>query len=131
MARPEGADRPSRTHKASPEFLEARRGLGERIRALRLARRLTLEAAAERMDLDFKHLQKVEAGQGNVTLVTLVRLAKGLEVPLEALFEQGPAEARGGGRAYAASRPPLARVADADDPATRQDNEGPEGRDEP
>jgi transcriptional regulator with XRE-family HTH domain len=131
MARPKGADRPSRKYKESPEFIEARKGLGERIRALRLARRLTLEAAAERMELDFKHLQKVEAGQGNVTLVTLVRLAKGLEVPLEALFERDPAEARASGQAYALSKPTLARVADSDDPAQRDEPERPDGRERP
>jgi transcriptional regulator with XRE-family HTH domain len=38
------------------------------------------------MDLDLKHLQKVEAGQLNVTLVTLVRIADGLEVPMSDLF---------------------------------------------
>jgi transcriptional regulator with XRE-family HTH domain len=38
------------------------------------------------MDLDLKHLQKIEAGQLNVTLVTLVRIAAGLEVPMNELF---------------------------------------------
>lgn len=39
------------------------------------------------MDIDWKHLQKIEAGQLNITLVTLVRIAKGLHVSLDALFE--------------------------------------------
>lgn len=58
-----------------------------RLRALRQDQDLTLEAAAEQMDLDWKHLQKIEAGQLNVTLVTLVRIAKGLETSLSDLFE--------------------------------------------
>jgi transcriptional regulator with XRE-family HTH domain len=41
---------------------------------------------AERADLDLKHLQKVEAGQLNVTLVTLVRIAAGLEISMGDLF---------------------------------------------
>jgi transcriptional regulator with XRE-family HTH domain len=113
MARPKGAERPSRKYKQSPEFLTARVRLGERIRALRRERSLTLEAAAERMELDFKHLQKVEAGQGNVTLVTLVRLAIGLEVPLATLFAAGGAETRAS--SYVSGGPRLARVADSDD----------------
>jgi len=63
------------------------RSFGLRLRALRQDQDLTLEAAAEQMDLDWKHLQKIEAGQLNVTLVTLVRIAKGLETSLSDLFE--------------------------------------------
>ncbi len=48
---------------------------------------MTLEAAAERMDLDLKYLQKVEAGTlNNVTFVTLVRIAEGFGVEMWALF---------------------------------------------
>jgi transcriptional regulator with XRE-family HTH domain len=45
-----------------------------------------LEHAAEAMDLDLKHLQKIESGELNVTLVTLVRIAGGFRVPLSSLF---------------------------------------------
>jgi transcriptional regulator with XRE-family HTH domain len=53
---------------------------------MREKRGWTLERAAEAMDLDLKHLQKIEAGKLNVTLVTLVRIAEGLSVPLATLF---------------------------------------------
>jgi transcriptional regulator with XRE-family HTH domain len=62
------------------------------VRQLREAAGLTLEAAAERADLDWKHLQKVETGtEGggaalNITFVTLVRIATGLRVELRDLF---------------------------------------------
>jgi transcriptional regulator with XRE-family HTH domain len=115
MVRPKGVERASRKYKQSPEFLRARARLGERIRALRRGRGLTLEAAAERMELDFKHLQKIEAGQGNVTLVTLVRLAAGLEVSLEALFTNDATESARE-RSYAPAPRELARVADSYDP---------------
>jgi transcriptional regulator with XRE-family HTH domain len=42
------------------------------------------------MDLDLKHLQKIESGTINVTLVTLVRLARGLGAPLGSLFVPCP-----------------------------------------
>lgn len=57
------------------------------MRALREARRWTLEKAAEAMNLDLKHLQKIEAGKLNVTLVTLVRIADGFDEPMASLFQ--------------------------------------------
>jgi transcriptional regulator with XRE-family HTH domain len=57
------------------------------VRALREARGWTLERAAEAMNLDLKHLQKVEAGTLNPTLVTLVRIAEGFGEPMAALFQ--------------------------------------------
>ena len=79
-------DRPSRSFKKSRRYLSETRLLGARVRELRKQRRWTLETAAEAMSLDLKHLQKVEAGQLNVTLVTLVRIAEGLSVPMSKLF---------------------------------------------
>lgn len=40
------------------------------------------------MDIDWKHLQKIESGALNVTLSTLVRVASGFRCPLGALFTQ-------------------------------------------
>jgi hypothetical protein len=40
------------------------------------------------MEVDLKHLQKLEAGQLKVTLVTLLRVADGLSIPPASLFEQ-------------------------------------------
>lgn len=60
--------------------------LAARLRALRHERGWTYEEAAEHTDLDLKHLQKIEAGALNVTLVTLVRLAEGFGVELWRLF---------------------------------------------
>lgn len=85
MARP-STERPSRTHRESRRFAREATALGGRVRELRQRRGWTLEVAAEAMDLDLKHLQKVESGQINVTLVTLVRIAEGLDVPMSSLF---------------------------------------------
>ena len=38
------------------------------------------------MHIDLKHLQKIEAGQLNVTLLTLVRVGDGLDEQLAELF---------------------------------------------
>jgi transcriptional regulator with XRE-family HTH domain len=60
-------------------------GLAQRARGLRLALGLTLEETAERSDLDVRHVQLIEAGTGNPTLATLMRLARGLEVDVDVL----------------------------------------------
>ena len=89
MPRPTTDERPSRVHRRSARFEREAKTLGSRIRALRTDAGWTLETAAERCDLDLKHLQKIEAGQLNVTLVTLVRLAFGFRVPVSRLFKSG------------------------------------------
>ena len=86
-----GADeRASRTFKKSRRYLREQKALGLRVRALRQERGWTLEQAAERMHLELSHLQRIEAGALNVTLVTLVRIAEGLDVPTSALFIESP-----------------------------------------
>lgn len=46
----------------------------------------TLETASEHCDLDWRYLQKIEAGSLNFTFVTLVRLSVGFGRPLQELF---------------------------------------------
>ena len=62
--------------------------LGSRVRALRNERGWTLEEAGLRMNMDPKHLWKLErAYEGlNVTLVTLVRIAEAFDIPIQSLF---------------------------------------------
>lgn len=79
-------ERPSQAHRATSRFKKEQRALGARVRSLRHAADWTLEEAAERCDVDWKHLQKIEAGTLNVTLVTLVRLSVGFRQPLYAFF---------------------------------------------
>jgi len=85
-ARTSGTERPSQVARQSPRFGAEARALGLRVRQLRQAKKWTLEVAAEEMNLDLKHLQKIEAGALNVTLVTLVRIVEGFGEPLAALF---------------------------------------------
>jgi transcriptional regulator with XRE-family HTH domain len=78
--------RPSQAHRTTARFRKEQRALGARVRSLRHAADWTLEETGERCDIDWKHLQKIEAGTLNVTLVTLVRLAVGFRQPLYAFF---------------------------------------------
>jgi transcriptional regulator with XRE-family HTH domain len=79
-------ERPSRTHRRSARFAKEAKALGARTRALRNAEGWTLEEAGERCQIEWKHLQRLEKGALNLTLVTLVRLAVGFRIELEALF---------------------------------------------
>lgn len=78
-----------------PEFVEAfereRERLGRRLRELRTERELTQEQAAERVGLSEKHLRRIELGQANITLATLVAFSSGYRLPLSSLFEDRPA----------------------------------------
>ena len=89
--KPKTDERSSRVHKRTARYLREAKALGLRIRALREAEGWTLERMAERCDLDLKHLQKIESGQLNVTLVTLVRVAVGLKLPMAMLFADATA----------------------------------------
>jgi ribosome-binding protein aMBF1 (putative translation factor) len=59
-----------------PSLARSLLGLAERARALRLARGWTLEEAAERADVDVRHVQLLETGTANPTTATLLRLAR-------------------------------------------------------
>jgi transcriptional regulator with XRE-family HTH domain len=56
------------------------------VRHLRNAQGLTLEEVAERGELYWTQVQRIELGKINPTLDTLERLAKGLGVPIGTLF---------------------------------------------
>lgn len=84
--KPRGHKESSKAHKGTARYKREQRVFGAKVRAMRHAAEWTLEEAADRCDLDWKHLQKVEAGSLNFTFVTLVRLAVGFEKPLHAFF---------------------------------------------
>lgn len=54
--------------------------VGQKIAELRHAATLSAKKLAECADLDLTHLQRIEKGGGNPTLVTLVQIAVALEV---------------------------------------------------
>ena len=56
------------------------------IRAWRQRRALTQEEVASRSRIDYKRFQRIEAGQINLTLRTLERIARVLRVDSLALF---------------------------------------------
>lgn len=64
--------------------------LGERLRAIRTQRGMTLDAIATDVGLTKGYLSLVENGHKVPTIATLVKLASALDVPISVLFEEKP-----------------------------------------
>ncbi len=62
--------------------------LGRRVQERRNELGLSQEKMAEKMGLDAKHLQLIEAAETNPTLATLVGVARGLGVELSDLLQR-------------------------------------------
>ena len=86
MATSRREDRPSALYRETPRYQKQARALGQRVRSYREAHGLTLEEVAERIDADFRHFQRIESGQVNPTLATILRVAEALGVPAYALL---------------------------------------------
>lgn len=88
------------------------RAVGRRARELRLARNLTQEALAERLQVATPQVQAIERGVRNLTLTTLCRLADALDVePVQFLVpprsEGQPSKPGRPSKASAGSRGPV------------------------
>ena len=64
----------------APAYVELQSRLAANVRRLRVERGWTQEHAAEVCNMAARLLQRVEAGDGNVTFATLARLAVGFGV---------------------------------------------------
>src|SRR5260370_40128929 len=60
--------------------------LGKRVRRLRNLRGMTRKPVARESDVSERHLAQLEAGEGNVSIVLLSRIAAALNVSLAELF---------------------------------------------
>lgn len=69
--------------------------IAARVRDLRAARRLSLDALAARCGVSRSMISLVERGESSPTAVVLEKLATGLAVPMASLFD--PTDGRGGG----------------------------------
>ncbi len=71
------------------DLAKVQRLIGRRIADLRNASGITQEQLAEQSEVDARYVQRIEAGEINVTIDTLVRIANVLRVGVGALFEAG------------------------------------------
>ena len=72
--------------------------LGRRVRALRKRRKMTQAQLAERLGIEVRHLQFIEAAESAPGFDLLVDLAAELEVAVGDLFEEAETPARRRGR---------------------------------
>ncbi len=61
--------------------------LGKRIRSIRLAKNISQTEIAYRCLFDKSSYNTIEAGKRNVTVITLLKIAKALDVPVKIFFE--------------------------------------------
>jgi transcriptional regulator with XRE-family HTH domain len=59
---------------------------GQNVRRERMSRKLTQEKLAELVDLNIRTIQKIEAGDVNILLTTVVRVRSALKCPWESLL---------------------------------------------
>jgi XRE family aerobic/anaerobic benzoate catabolism transcriptional regulator len=70
--------------------------LGERVRAWRAGQRMTRKSLAAASEVSERYLAQLEAGEGNVSILLLRRIAHAMEVPVEILVREHEAEPRRG-----------------------------------
>jgi XRE family aerobic/anaerobic benzoate catabolism transcriptional regulator len=68
--------------------------LGERVRAWRAAHSMTRKALALASGLSERYLAQLEAGQGNISVLLLRKLAHAMQVPVEVLVREHGAAAK-------------------------------------
>ena len=62
------------------------RQFGQRLKAARRARKVTQEKLAELAQLNPRTVQKIEAGQVDLLLTTLLRLQRALKCPIDEIW---------------------------------------------
>jgi len=70
--------------KSKTEFQTA---FGKQIEKLRTQQNLSFRQLAQRCDIDFSNISKIEKGEINIQLGTILELAKGLNVHHKELFD--------------------------------------------
>ena len=72
---------------ASKEQKKYLQKFGNRLLALRKNKNLSDRKLAQNCDVDHADIRKYEKGEINPTLLTMIELAKGLEIPLKELLD--------------------------------------------
>lgn len=68
-------------------FQSERKQLGQAIKQLRDKAGMTQEDLADRADINVSYLAKIENGYVNTTVRYLIKLSRGLRVPVKSFFE--------------------------------------------
>lgn len=67
--------------------LEFQVAFGKQIEVLRTQQNLSFRQLAQRCDIDFSNISKIEKGEVNIQLGTILELSKGLNVKPMELFD--------------------------------------------
>jgi transcriptional regulator with XRE-family HTH domain len=60
--------------------------LGSRIREIRKTKKMTQDALADKCNFEKGNLSRIETGQTNLTMRSLLKISQALEVPISELF---------------------------------------------
>ncbi len=72
--------------KGDKGFMSLLVGVGKKIQRIREKRGITQEQLEEKTGINAKYISAVESGQKNVTIKTLDKIAKGLEIEIYEIF---------------------------------------------
>ncbi len=75
------------TYSQNNPFQREREILGRTIEKLRKSRNMTQEELAHKASINVSYLAKIENGYVNTTVRYLIKLARGLKIPVKELFE--------------------------------------------
>ncbi|PAM93991.1 transcriptional regulator [Flavobacterium sp. IR1] len=60
---------------------------GDNVKKYRKSKKISYRKLAQHCDLDFSYISKIEKGEVNVTLETILELMKGLDLPAKEFFD--------------------------------------------
>jgi len=62
------------------------KNIGNNIRRIRNSQGLSMEAVANEANIEYRQLGRIERGEGNITIVTYLKLADALKVNVNEFF---------------------------------------------
>lgn len=60
---------------------------GNNLRRIRKGKGLTMEAVANEAEIEYRQLGRIERGEVNTTIISLLRISETLKVDMKVLFE--------------------------------------------
>ena len=66
------------------------KSLGDRVRQARARRGMTRKSLARDSGVSERYLAQIETGQGNLSILLMVQIARALDLPLQELLREGP-----------------------------------------
>jgi transcriptional regulator with XRE-family HTH domain len=76
-----------RAHCMNFTLMELNEIIGEKIKSLRLEKNLSQEKLAGMAEIDRRYMQSIEGGKRNISLNTLLKIARALNVKMSIILE--------------------------------------------